>query len=86
MFTQTSIEAHKQQSPSNKPAGRIGPTRGFLILAARLSTREQFEAGFSERMEDDFVGNLKQHIWKILPLQIARTILVAELSAVGFRR
>jgi hypothetical protein len=30
---------HKKQSTSNKPAGRIDPTRGLIILVARLTAR-----------------------------------------------
>src|SRR5262245_14129892 len=36
----TSIEPHKKQSTSNKPAGRIDPPRGFRILVARLTVRK----------------------------------------------
>jgi hypothetical protein len=34
------VEAHKKQSTSNTPAGQIDPTRGFLILIARLTARQ----------------------------------------------
>src|SRR5215813_14272793 len=40
MFAQTSIEPHKKQCTPIKPAGRIVPLRGFIILVARLTARE----------------------------------------------
>ena len=40
MSAQTSIEAHKNQNTLNTVAGGIDPTRGLIILVARLSARK----------------------------------------------
>jgi hypothetical protein len=50
MSAQTSIEAHKNQSTLNTVAGRIDPTRGLIILVARLKFIATY-AGFEGESE-----------------------------------